>query len=296
LHARPANSANSANVAVLSLMSLKVFRRTRTLPITLFSMESERHAKEADKDGKGYLDQEEARSLGTKITDLGHKITDLSQANTNIRRILWFLMMLVTLLLGTTIAAGYLAIRASGDTVVNESGRLEAADGSGDVAVKSQGTKIFTYNVQGSNGTKVCVTASDLALAWYENENGGVATFIVQNDVGDEQILRLSSTDTRMTQDVVSFGDLELYPDLECNLGGDSSTSTSGDGNRNLIEHVRSLREGTWNQRNLKTFDLFGRKPKKPKKSPPVASTDDTKPVASTDVVAFAMQSGGICS
>jgi hypothetical protein len=214
--------------------------------------ESERHAKEADKDGKGYLDQEEARSLGTKITDLGLKITDLNQANTNIRRILWFLMMLVTLLLGTTIAAGYFAVGASRDTVVNESGRLEAADGSGDVAVKSQGTKIFTYNVQGTNSTKVCVTASDLALAWYENENGGVATFIVQNYAGDEQILRLSPNDARMTQEAVSFGDLKLYPDPECNPSEDSSTSTGGDANRHLKEHVQSLREGAWNQRRDK--------------------------------------------
>jgi hypothetical protein len=102
------------------------------------------------------------------------------------------------------------------------------------------------------NSTKVCVTASDLALAWYENENGGVATFIVENALGEEQILRLSATDARMTQNVVSFGDLELYPDPECDTSGD----TSGDGNRNLKEqhfrglkeHVRSLREGTWNQ------------------------------------------------
>jgi hypothetical protein len=207
--------------------------------------ESERHAKEADKDGKGYLDKKEARSLGTKITDL-------SQANTKIRRILWFFVMLVILLCAATIAATYFAIRASKDTVVNEFGRLEATDGSGDVAVKAQGVKVFTFNVEGSNSTKVCVTSSDLALAWYENENGGVATFIVQNDVGDEQIFRLSSTDTRMTQDVVAFGDLELYPDPECNPSGDNSTSTSGDGNRNLKEHVRSLREGTWNQRKLR--------------------------------------------
>jgi hypothetical protein len=212
--------------------------------------ESERLAKEADKDGKGYLDQEEARSLGTKITDL-------SQANTKIRRILWFFVMLVILLCGATIAATYFAIRASKDTVVNEFGRLEATDGSGDVAVKAQGIKIFTYNVQGSNSTIVCVTESDLALAWYENENGGVATFIVQNDVGDEQILRLSPTDARMTQDVVSFGDLKLYPDPECNPSEDSSTSTPGDANRNLKEHVRSLRQGTWNQRDLKKMRAF---------------------------------------
>jgi hypothetical protein len=205
--------------------------------------ESERHAKEADKGGKGYLNQEEARSLGTKITDL-------SQANTKIRRILWFLIMLVVILFGATIASTYFAIRANRETVVNEFGRLEAADGSGEVAVKSQGIKVFTYNVEGSNSTKVCVTASDLALAWYENENGGVATFIVGNDLGDEQILRLSPTDARMTQDVVSFGDLQLYPDPECNPSGDSSTSTPGDTNRNLKEHVRSLREGIWNGRN----------------------------------------------
>jgi hypothetical protein len=208
--------------------------------------DSERHAKEADKGGKGYLDQEEARSLGTKITDL-------SQANAKIRRILWSFIMLVILLCGATIAATYFAIRTSRATVVNQFGRLEAADGSGEVAVKSQGIKISTYNVEGSSsGTKVCVTASDLALAWYENENGGVATFIVENDLGDEQILRLSPTYARMTQDVVSFGDLELYPDPECNPSGDSSTSTPGDANRNLKEHVRSLREGMWNERELK--------------------------------------------
>jgi hypothetical protein len=55
--------------------------------------ESERYAKEADKVGKGYLDQEEALSLGTKITDL-------SQANARIRNILWFFIMLVMLLFG----------------------------------------------------------------------------------------------------------------------------------------------------------------------------------------------------
>jgi hypothetical protein len=145
-----------------------------------FLTESERYAKEADKDGKGYLDQEAARFLGTKITDL-------RQANTKIRRILWFFVMLVILLCAATIAATYFAIRASKDTVVNEFGRLEATDGSGDVAVKAQGIKIFTYNVQGS------------------------------------------------------------------------TTSTDGDADGNVKEHVRSLREGTWNQRNLK---------KKPKKTP----------------------------
>jgi hypothetical protein len=43
---------------------------------------------------------------------------------------------------------------------------------------------------------------------------------------------------------------LQLYPDPECNPSGDSSTSTPGDTNRNLKEHVRSLREGIWNGRN----------------------------------------------
>jgi hypothetical protein len=136
------------------------------------------------------------------------------------------------------------------------------------------------------NSTKVCVTASDLALAWYENENGGVATFIVENALGEEQILRLSATDARMTQNVVSFGDLELYPDPECDTSGDTSTSTStstdGDANRNLKEHhfrdlkeqVRSLREGTWNQRNLKNM---------------TASADTTEPV-----MAFMVTRGGL--
>jgi hypothetical protein len=159
--------------------------------------------------------------------------------------------MLVIVLFAATIAATYFAIRANRETVVNESGRLAAADGSGEVAVRSQGIKIVTYNVEGSNSTKVCVTASNLALAWFENENGGVATFIVENDLGDEQILRLSPTDARMTQDVVSFGDLELYPDPECNPSGESSISTPGDANRNLKEHVRSLREGILNERKL---------------------------------------------
>jgi hypothetical protein len=116
----------------------KVVRRTRTHPITYTSMSSkvpnivedsestpqkglrdsrlsghsmkwdhnnkgyltgsERHAKEADKGGKGYLNQEEARSLGTKVTDQ-------SQAHTKIRRILWFLFMLVILLCGVTAVA-----------------------------------------------------------------------------------------------------------------------------------------------------------------------------------------------
>jgi hypothetical protein len=201
-----------------------------------FLSESERHAKEADKDGKGYLNQEEARSLGTKITDL-------NQDNARIRRILWCFIALVILLCGATIAATYFAIRASRETFVNEFGRLSATDGSGEVAVKSQGIKISTYRVEGSNSTKTCVTASDLAQVWYENENGGVATFIVENDVGDEQILRLSPTEARMTQEVVSFGDLKLYPDPECSPSGDSGTSTAGDANRKLKEHVRSLRE-----------------------------------------------------
>jgi hypothetical protein len=201
---------------------------------------------EAEKGGKGCLNQEEARSLGTNITYL-------SEANTKIRRILMFFVMLVILLCVATIAATCFAIQASRGTVVNEFGRLEAADGSGEVGVKSQGIKISTYNVEGSDAsTKVCVTGSDLALAWYENENGGVATFIVENALGDEQVLRLSPTDSRMTQGVVSFGALELYPDPECDLSGDSSTSTPGDAHRDLKEHVRSLREGTWNERELK--------------------------------------------
>eukprot|EP00980_Cylindrotheca_fusiformis_P021764 scaffold8594_cov102-Cylindrotheca_fusiformis.AAC.1 len=41
-----------------------------------------------------------------------------------------------------------------------------------------------------------------------------------------------------MTQDVVSFGDVELYPDDECDPDG-ASSGAAEDGNRRLREYVR---------------------------------------------------------
>lgn len=201
-----------------------------------FLSKSERLVKEVDKDGKGYLNQEEARALGSKINEL-------SEENSKIRKILCFVIVLVILLCGATITATYFAIVENQQTVVDENGRLASADGGAEVAVKAQGVKVFTYQMEGTNRTKTCVTTDDLAIAWNENENGGVATFVVQNAAGDQQVLRLSPTDARMTQELVSFGDLELYPDPECNPSGDAS-STPEDANRRLREHVRSLQLG----------------------------------------------------
>eukprot|EP00980_Cylindrotheca_fusiformis_P015774 scaffold4586_cov133-Cylindrotheca_fusiformis.AAC.1 len=129
---------------------------------------SERHAKEFDKDGKGYLDQEEARSLGRKIAELNDE-------NNKIRRILVFMIMLVIVLCGATIASTYFAIKANQETKVDDNGRLVSTDGA-EVSVKTQGIKVNTYRVQAANNkTKTCVSGEDLASAWIENQNGGVA-------------------------------------------------------------------------------------------------------------------------
>eukprot|EP00980_Cylindrotheca_fusiformis_P010046 scaffold2220_cov75-Cylindrotheca_fusiformis.AAC.1 len=192
---------------------------------------SERHAREFDKDGKGYLDQEEARSLGRKIAEL-------NEENSKIRRTLLFVILLVIVLCGATIASTYFAIKANQETKVDENGRLVSANGGAEVSVKTQGIKVNTYRVEGTNSTKTCVRGEDLANVWIDNQNGGVATIVIQNEDGYEQVLRLSPSDSRMTQDVVSFGDVELYPDDECDPDG-SSSGAAEDGNRRLREYVR---------------------------------------------------------
>eukprot|EP00980_Cylindrotheca_fusiformis_P016644 scaffold4985_cov109-Cylindrotheca_fusiformis.AAC.1 len=191
---------------------------------------SERHAKEFDKDGKGYLDQDEARSLGRKIAELNDE-------NNKIRRILLFVILLVIVLCGATIAATYFAIKANQETKVDDNGRLVSTNGA-EVSVKTQGIKVNTYRVEGANSTKTCVRGEDLADVWIDNQNGGVATIVIQNEDGYEQVLRLSPSDSRMTQDVVSFGDVELYPDDECDPDG-ASSGAAEDGNRRLREYVR---------------------------------------------------------
>jgi len=103
-----------------------------------------------------------------------------------------------------------------------------------------------------SDGNKVCVSADDLASAWVENENGGVATFIIPSMDGKEQVLRLGAySNALMTKDKVSFGDLELVPDPECTvMDGENNSSAMGrstitdDANRRLRENVQALREG----------------------------------------------------
>eukprot|EP00980_Cylindrotheca_fusiformis_P015777 scaffold4586_cov133-Cylindrotheca_fusiformis.AAC.4 len=192
---------------------------------------SERQAKEFDKDGKGYLNQEEARSLGRKIAELNDE-------NNKIRKILLFMILLVIVLCGATIASTYFAIKANRETKVDDNGRLVSANGGAEVAVKGQGLKIHTYRMKGANNsTKTCVAGEDLENVWNENRNGGVATIVIQNEDGYEQVLRLSPSDSRMTQDVVSFGDVELYPDPECHPDGASSGAE--DGNRRLRDYVQ---------------------------------------------------------
>eukprot|EP00980_Cylindrotheca_fusiformis_P031395 scaffold26300_cov137-Cylindrotheca_fusiformis.AAC.1 len=157
---------------------------------------SVRNVIEFDRDGKGYLDIEEARSLGRKIADL-------SEENTKIRRILCCMTVLVVLLFAATIPAAYFAVTGSQETKVDENGRLVSGKGGAEVSVKTQGVKVNTYRVQAANNkTKTCVSGEDLASAWIENQNGGVATFVIQNDDGYEQVLRLSPSDSRMAQDV----------------------------------------------------------------------------------------------
>lgn len=102
-----------------------------------------------------------------------------------------------------------------------------------------------------ASGNKVCVSGDDLALAWTENENGGVATFIIPSIDGKEQVLRLGAhSNALMTKDKVSFGDLELVPDPECTvMDGENNSSGMGrsateDANRRLRENVQALREG----------------------------------------------------
>eukprot|EP00980_Cylindrotheca_fusiformis_P030666 scaffold25196_cov191-Cylindrotheca_fusiformis.AAC.1 len=117
---------------------------------------SERHAKEFDKDGKGYLDQDEARYLGRKIAEL-------NEENNKIRRILLFVILLVIVLCGATIASTYFAIKANRETKVDDNGRLVSVNGGAEVSVKTQGIKVNTYRVEGANSTKTCVRGEDLA-------------------------------------------------------------------------------------------------------------------------------------
>eukprot|EP00980_Cylindrotheca_fusiformis_P029183 scaffold22743_cov73-Cylindrotheca_fusiformis.AAC.1 len=192
---------------------------------------AERVAKELDMDGKGYLNQEEARSLGRKIVDL-------SDENIKIRRLLCGMALLVIILCAATIPAAYFAITGHQETKVDDNGRLVSTNGGAAVSVKTQGIKVNTYRVEGTNSTKTCVRGEDLANVWIDNQNGGVATIVIQNEDGYEQVLRLSPSDSRMTQDVVAFGDVELYPDDECDPDG-SSSGAAEDGNRRLREYVR---------------------------------------------------------
>eukprot|EP00526_Cylindrotheca_closterium_P017962 CAMPEP_0113660608 /NCGR_PEP_ID=MMETSP0017_2-20120614/32992_1 /TAXON_ID=2856 /ORGANISM="Cylindrotheca closterium" /LENGTH=295 /DNA_ID=CAMNT_0000575257 /DNA_START=39 /DNA_END=926 /DNA_ORIENTATION=+ /assembly_acc=CAM_ASM_000147 len=230
---------------------------------------SQRHARAADKDGKGYLSAEEARSMGSQIAAL----TDQYQRiHRNLRRVLCLLVILC----GATIAATYFAITGNQEeTMVDENGALLAANGGTQVSVKSLGLKIFTYTMpstSNASGSKVCLSADDLALAWTENENGGVATFVIES-VGGEQVLRLGASNARMTEEKVTFGDLELFPDPECTILSDTDTTTSenvestsegrssttttptttaDDSNRRLRENVQALREGRDIHRQLR--------------------------------------------
>jgi hypothetical protein len=193
-----------------------------------FLTDSERYAKEADKDGKGYLTGEEARELASRFAKL-------SQENKKIRRMLLGLLVLVILLAAGTIAATFYAVQYNKELTIDEGGHLSAADGGGEVSVKQQGIKLFMY----TESSKYCITSSDLALAWSENENGGAVSIITETPDGDELVERLTQTSSKMTKDVVSFGDLEFYPDPDCGNGGSAE-----DAHRSLKDHVRALREG----------------------------------------------------
>jgi len=228
---------------------------------------SQRLARTADKDGKGYLSAEEARSMGSQIANLTDQYRKVQQ---RLKRVL----LLLVVLCGATITTAYFAITGNQETMVDENGALLAADGGTQVSVKSLGLKIFTYTMPSTSttsGSKVCLSADDLALAWTENENGGVATFVIQSvgGGGAEQVLRLGASDARMTEEKVSFGDLELVPDPECAILSDDTTSdessssrsssmvgrsngaTADDSNRRLRENVQALREGRDIQRQL---------------------------------------------
>merc|ERR1712150_280280 len=110
------------------------------------------------------------------------------------------LVVLVILLAIGTVAGTVLAIQYSKELMIDESGSLSAADGSGEVSVKSHGIKLFTYTIS-TDSSRICITASDLALAWSENENGGTVAIVIESSEGDESsVNRLTPTNAKMTK------------------------------------------------------------------------------------------------
>ena len=198
-----------------------------------FLTEAEVFAKNMDKEGKGYLDAEEA--LG-----LSERIVYLLEANKKVRRMIWYLVILIVLLFVATVVATVLAVEYSKVLSVDENGLLFSRDrSSGIITVKAQGVKVNTYI--GDNGT-ICVRTEDISKLWVSHAEGSSGT-IVHTIYGDdetatgEDVYQISTDVARQNSSKVVFGNIVLdLQNPDCG-GGDHV-------HRRLNEYIRFYREG----------------------------------------------------
>lgn len=178
---------------------------------------AERMSKNVDKDGKGYLNRDEATKMAEQMILLAAK-------NKKIVRILIGMAILNILLFAGCIAASIFAVSHG----------------------KSYSANAVT--IQEGNATErlVCVSDEEIAKMWVDNEKGIDVRFNILDEEGNPEISSpLSSGDASIQGDVVTLGGIIFEPDERCNDAESRRlVEESGGHLESIHDHIRNLNEG----------------------------------------------------